>query len=113
MRTARSAGGERAGPGGSRHVTLVLASKLRLPAGRVGDPTAAILRIVGIKNLAIKARFRHTEPVAGAGDGREVTDHNQVIGRVTTVAQECDHRAVGIVEVNPFKTLPFKIHFTE
>ena len=36
MRTARSAGGERAGPGGSRHATLVLASKLRLPAGRPG-----------------------------------------------------------------------------
>src|ERR1700749_4446578 len=36
MRTARSAGGERTGPGGSRHATLVLASKLRLPARRPG-----------------------------------------------------------------------------
>src|SRR5271169_1364411 len=36
MRTARPAGGKRAGPGGSRHATLVLASKLRLPAGRPG-----------------------------------------------------------------------------
>ena len=43
MRAARSAGGEPAGPGGSHHEMLVLASKLRPPPGRPGAVTRQAL----------------------------------------------------------------------
>ena len=84
-----------------------------LPAGRVGNAAAAIFRIVCIEDLAIETRFRHADAVAGVGEWGEVADHNQVIVGVTSAAQESNHRVVGIVEIDPFKTLPFKIDFVQ
>ena len=85
----------------------------RLLAGAVGNAAAAIFRIVGIEDLAIETRFRHADAVADVGEGREVANHDQVIVWVTSAAQESDHRVVGIVEIDPFKTLPFKIDFVQ
>ena len=85
----------------------------RLAAGRVDNATAAIFHIVGIEHLAIEARFRHPDAVADVGEGREVADYNQVVVWVMSAAQESHHRVVGIVEIDPFETLPFKIDFVQ
>ncbi len=85
----------------------------RLPAKRVGNAAPAIFRIVSIEDLPVEAWLRHADPIAGAGDRREVADHNQMIPWVTRVAQESKHRAVGIVEVDPLKPLPFKIDLVQ
>src|SRR3989442_1006880 len=64
---------------------------------------------VGIQNFAVEARVRNAKTITFADDGRGVDDGDNEVFRVFATTDERENAVVGVVGVNPFKTVPVKI----
>src|SRR6266496_2412736 len=64
---------------------------------------------VSVQDFAIEAGVRNAKTITFADDGRGVDDGDNEVFRVFATTDERENAVVGVVGVNPFKTVPVKI----
>src|ERR1700687_2335896 len=82
-------------------------------AAEVADVRAAIDEGIGVEDFFVVAGARDADAIAVTDDGSGVEDDDDHVVRVFAAADEANHSVVGVVGIEPFETLPIKIHLME
>src|SRR5438552_2431975 len=89
----------------------------RAQSAHVAYAAAPVFNSVGVEHLTIESRLRNADAIVVTDHRSEVANHQHQILSVTIIASilasadEREHAGVGVVAVDPFKTLPGEVHF--
>jgi hypothetical protein len=82
-------------------------------AAGVADVRTAIVGGVGVHDFTVVAGIGDTEAIAAADDGSGVDDGDDYVSGILAATNEGENAVVGIVGVNPFKTVPVELDLVE